>query len=524
VTDGKLQGVTKVRASGRSALRLVMALGLFTTAPDALAQVYDSAARIDQLQPSSAGSPFPRAEGPRPAFEKGAGVAARVLGEYMLDPLKAAVVGGDGTETPTSLVRHAALVHVGGQYSPRRWLNLEFEIPFAVHEQGDATTSVKGERLPAGTVGVGDVRVGAHALPYQTRAVSVQLGARFWAPTGTEAAYLQSSRRLFRVELVAAAMGETERFLYGCTLGLAPMWFAGRDGDRLAATCAAGVKLGDVAQLALEPHFAAFTYRTDPEQHTLAGLADTRIAVAFEPLGSISFKAGDFSVALAGGAGLGDAPGTAAARGMLSLTYATVGDASGRANGNGDRDLDGTSDTYDACPDEAGPEKRRGCPDKRDEDGDGILAGDACPTQPGGRYDDPKANGCPDRDNDRVADPLDRCPAEPGEADGGCPRFARLEGKYFGVTPPLAFATGGEKLGSNGVAALVEIVRTIRANPGLGHVAIKLGTRGASTRLTDARAAAVLAILNEQNLESSRYELVLDDARLNGSIEVVGTR
>ncbi|MBM4357357.1 MAG: hypothetical protein FJ096_04530 [Deltaproteobacteria bacterium] len=516
--------MTRVFAPGRSALRLAMALGLLTTAPDALAQVYDSAARIDQLQPASAGSPFPRAEGPRPMFEQGAGVATRILGEYMLDPLKAAVVGGDGTETPISLVRHAALVHVGGHYSPRRWLNLEFNIPFAVYEQGDASAAVKGEGLAGGTTGVGDVRVGVHALPLQTRKLSVQLGARFWGPTGTEAAYLQSSRRLFRTELVAAAMGETESFLYGCTLGLAPMWFAGRDGDRLAATCAAGVKLGDVAQLALEPHFAAFAYRTHPDQATLAGLGDTRIAVAFEPLASLSFKAGDFALALAGGAGLGDAPGTAAARGMLSLTYATVGHASGRATGDGDRDLDGTSDTYDACPDEAGPEERRGCPDKRDEDGDGIVAGDACPTQPGSRSDDPKASGCPDRDNDRIADPIDRCPTEPGDGAGGCPRFARLDGKTFRVTPPLAFANGLEKLAPNGVAALIEIVRTLRVNLNLRHVAIKLGTRGATARLTDARAGAILAILNEQNFESNRYELVLDDARANGAIEVVGTR
>lgn len=501
-----------------------LALALSTAAPSVRAQVVDSAARIDQLQPASPDSPFPRAEGPRSTSTDEPSVAARVIGEYLFQPLRASVVGGSGTAEPVSLVEHAALVHVGGLYSPRRWLHLEFNVPFAVYERGSAVDLVKGEPLPAGTMGVGDLRVGAHTAPIRSRAFGLQLGARFWAPTGTPAAYLQGPKRLFRVEAVVAAAGETDGFLYGCTLGLAPLWFAGRDGDRLAATCAAGVKLGSATVLALEPHVSAFTFRSDPEQPTLAGLGDGRIAFAFEPMGSLAFRAGDFRIGLAGGAGLGDAPGTAAARGMLSLTYAPSGGPSDSGAGGPDQDLDGVADGYDACPNEAGPRERRGCPERRDEDGDGILADDACPTQAGGRYDDPKANGCPDRDNDHVADPLDACATEPGEVTNGCPRFARLQGKAFRISPPIAFAQGTERLNSTGIAALVEVARTIRANPSLGHVAVKLGARGSAARLTDARAAAVLAVLNEQNLESNRYELVLDESRPNGTLDIVITR
>jgi len=512
------------RSASTTAIGLLFAAGVFGASPSALGQTFDSAIRLDQLQPASAGSPFVRAEGPRERFDAGVGFAARLIGEYMLEPLKAGVVGTTGAIEPVSLVKHAGLVHAGGQFSPNHWLNLELNVPFAVYEKGTPIDSVNGEQLPAGKMGVGDIRVGAHVLPINTREFDLQLGARFWAPTGSEAAYLQGPSRLFRVEAVVAAAGETDRFLYGCTLGIAPMWFAGRDGDRLAASCAGAVRLGSVVQFGVEPHVAAFTYRADPSQKTLAGLGDARLAIAFEPMGSVGFRTGDFLVQVAGGAGLGDAPGTAVARGMVNLTYAARAVPPTRVVEESDRDVDGIADRYDACPDEAGTEERRGCPEKRDQDGDSIVEGDACPNDPGARYDDPKANGCPDRDNDHIADPVDQCQTEPGAEPAGCPKYARLKDKAFVVTPPLAFGQTSERLGSTQVASLIEIVRTIRANPNIGSFVVKVGAKGAASKLTDARAAGIRTLLNEQNLETNRYELVLDDKLANGNVEVVLAR
>lgn len=515
--------MTKTGLVCPTVLRLAFATSAWLVSPIAMAQTYDSAVRIDQLQPASAGSPFLRAEGPRDRFDHGVGYSARVIAEYLRSPLRAAVTGGSNEVKPVSLVEHAALVHAGGQFSPTHWLNLELDVPFAVFERGAPAELVNGEPLPAGQTGLGDVRFGAHVLPVNTDTLDVQVGARFWAPTGSEAAYLQGPKRMHRVEAVLAAAGKKDSLLYGCTLGLAPMWFAGRDGDRLALSCAGVMRFGSVAQLGFEPHFAAFTYRSLPEQEALAGLGDSRIAVSFEPMGSVGLHAGDVFIQFAGGAGLGDAPGTASARGMLSLTYAAVAKHEPTNADGPDRDLDGLPDRYDACPDEAGTEERRGCPDKMDRDGDGIMEDDACPNEPGARYDDDRANGCPDRDNDHIADPVDECATEPGEAPTGCPKYARLEGKKFVVMPPLAFATRNERLSSTQTAALVEIVRTIRANPDLGHVAIKLGTKGGTNQLADKRAAQLLAVLNEQNLESTRYELVLDDKTSDGVIKVLVT-
>jgi outer membrane protein OmpA-like peptidoglycan-associated protein len=63
-----------------------------------------------------------------------------------------------------------------------------------------------------------------------------------------------------------------------------------------------------------------------------------------------------------------------------------------------DRDGDGIADTFDRCPDVAGPAtgdpETNGCPP--DTDRDGVAnAQDACPEIPGVRTGDPSTNGCP---------------------------------------------------------------------------------------------------------------------------------
>lgn len=79
-----------------------------------------------------------------------------------------------------------------------------------------------------------------------------------------------------------------------------------------------------------------------------------------------------------------------------------------------DKDKDGTPDIEDPCPLIAGPLATKGCPD---QDNDLVAdKDDACPATPG------KLNGCPDTDNDRIADKDDNCPEIAGLAQfNGCP-------------------------------------------------------------------------------------------------------
>lgn len=86
-----------------------------------------------------------------------------------------------------------------------------------------------------------------------------------------------------------------------------------------------------------------------------------------------------------------------------------------------DSDDDGLADPVDLCPNVAGPVTNRGCPMMKstDVDNDGVNDDlDLCPDLPGLA----KHNGCPDTDNDGIADPSDKCPNAAGlPAFGGCP-------------------------------------------------------------------------------------------------------
>jgi len=86
------------------------------------------------------------------------------------------------------------------------------------------------------------------------------------------------------------------------------------------------------------------------------------------------------------------------------------------AKGASDRDLDGTPDDKDPCPDDYGTPAANGCPDY-DEDGVPNSV-DKCPNLPGKK----DWQGCPDSDGDGLPDHEDLCPTEKGaRADKGCP-------------------------------------------------------------------------------------------------------
>ncbi len=84
-----------------------------------------------------------------------------------------------------------------------------------------------------------------------------------------------------------------------------------------------------------------------------------------------------------------------------------------------DKDKDGVYNWSDSCPDIAGNHIAKGCPDT---DNDGVAdQNDQCMYEPGGI-----PGGCPDSDNDGVLDKDDKCVHEYGLAiDQGCPVIKR---------------------------------------------------------------------------------------------------
>lgn len=512
------------------------------------AQGFNSKLRIDQLQPATAFSPFTRAEGPHHEFEDGVEFAARLALDYQLDPLVARVVTtetGEPVFADASIVQHALLLHLGAALSPIDWLNVEFNMPIAMFEDGSRALDHTGlppgdalmdsQNLPAGEAGIGDGRVGVLFRPVISDPFDLSMGLRFWAPWGSSSAYM-GYEEFPRFEAVVATAGEYESLLWGCTIGVGPLLFAGRDGDRAALSCAGHFDATTFLSFGVEPHVAMYTYAAQDKRGSQApgfGEADdpslpgSSLAVQFEPLGAVRFHFSGVHVGVAAGPGLGGAPGTPTFRGVLTVGYSALSEPVVDEKGPRDSDLDGLPDAYDKCPDEAGPEERDGCPEAQDVDGDGIVEGDACPTEPGARYEDPDANGCPDRDNDHIADPVDPCPKEPGARSGGCPRYARLAGMdepkrlRFRINPPIAFKKGSAELQPKAVEALREIVATMRANPKLEQVSLTVGAKKASQKLTDDRAKAILVVFGEdQDFDTNRYEVVIGEDLMSGKVRV----
>jgi hypothetical protein len=498
---------------GRGGVAAVVTAAMSALAAPASGQGSDAEVHIDQLQPPSAESPFTRAEGPFDGFDAGFAAAARIVGDYAFQPL-----GDQGGDDEVFPVEHALLFHLGASIAAIDWLLLEASFPFAVYESGQPSGA-----LAAGEAHVGDLRLGGLLRPVESKQLDLSFGVRVWVPTGQREAYLGGDDHFTRFEAVAAAAGEIDVLRYGCTFGIAPLFFAGRDGDRLAASCAAQFKVAPLVALGVEPHVAVFSFSgAGQASEHVPGLGDAEVLVQFEPIASASVTIGDFQLAFAGGVGIGDAPGTPTGRALAWFSYAPSPKREPRERKRPvvDSDDDGVVDAEDDCPSEPGTRARRGCPAPRDLDGDGIVDGDACPEEAGARYLDARANGCPDSDGDRVADPADTCPSEPGAGGQPCPRFARLAAGAFVFTPPLQFAPGTAQLGGTARPALLEVARTLRASPAIAKIRVAFATLEAPAEVVEQRLAALTAALTETALPPERYTITPDDALPANAIAV----
>lgn len=476
--------------------------------------------RIDQMQPASPESPFFRAEGPHESQTEGVEYAVGVTADFGTGLVRATEVDSAGGEKDLpDPVEQALLLHIGGSINPAHWFEIDVSLPVALMEKGglaeDETARVAREEVSGPSApAIGDLRAGLHFRPVDTRKFGLILGGHFFAPLGSEGAYL--SDKVYRGEADLGFAGEGETVRYGCTFSVAPGFFLERNGDRVAAACALHFRATDFLSVGVEPTAAMFI---DLDRND-----EVARQLLIEPMGAARLRFGGFSVGLGAGPGFGGAPGTAEIRGLLSVGYVGGGRAErvqvvdGKP---GDRDLDQIPDNVDACPTEAGPDSKnaetRGCP-SLDQDGDGVRDDeDWCPERAGVRHPDPKASGCPDVDNDDLPDPIDACPNEPGKPPSGCPQRARLGRDGFRVDPPIVFVDGN--LSPESVAALEEIAATVRANPKIEMVSIGLGAKGARPELTDKRARNIILVLRTGALDANRYEVVLKEELPAGVVQ-----
>jgi outer membrane protein OmpA-like peptidoglycan-associated protein len=153
-------------------------------------------------------------------------------------------------------------------------------------------------------------------------------------------------------------------------------------------------------------------------------------SVSAEAMAALELNLGG-SLVLSAGAGtsLAFAVGSPDLRAFFAIGWGNAGDRLAASDDDGDGIVEG-----DACPDAAedvdGVAPEDGCPDPGggDADGDGILEGDVCPDEAEDKDGYQDEDGCPELDNDAdgIPDAADKCPDAPEDKDGfqdedGCP-------------------------------------------------------------------------------------------------------
>jgi OOP family OmpA-OmpF porin len=175
-----------------------------------------------------------------------------------------------------------------------------------------------------------------------------------------------------------------------------------------------------------------------------------------------------------------------------------------------DTDNDGIADPDDECPDFAGTKDNKGCPEK-DSDGDGVPDKiDKCPDSRGLRV----YNGCPDSDGDGIEDSRDKCPDVPGTvATGGCPEITKEDKDVLNsAMRSVNFETGKSELLSDSKLILDKIADILNKYSSYdmiisGHTDDD-GDEVLNQKLSESRAKACYDYLISKGVSITRLEYI----------------
>ncbi len=418
--------------------------------------------------------------------------------------------------------------------------SVQVELPAALYEHG--TSLVAGcshcgsllSAAPDPTSALMDMRIDGRVIIWRNDTRSFKLGAEtgFWIPTGGRTSYGGDGSVAWSLGL--ALEGDWKKVQLTTNLGFqtrtgnalndfgvaselryalgvfAPI----RDGSiRLGAELfgtaplAGTGKTGPVANLPLE-WMAEGRFFVGPKRRLYLGLGGgTRLTPGYAPDFRLTAMFGFFYP-------IADTDPTSPNQRFKMERFKDHG---------GDRDHDGIPDDIDLCPDEPEdgkpPNPDDGCPALPDRDGDGIPDNvDKCPDQPEDFDGIQDADGCPedDADKDGIPDAQDACPKEPGEPDpdpkkNGCPKFIkRITGSNtIQLLKNIEFATGKATILSKSFPIVDEVVRLMKVNPDIKHLAIEghtdnRGSDDLNEKLSNDRANAVMKYLAEHGIDAGR--------------------
>jgi outer membrane protein OmpA-like peptidoglycan-associated protein len=431
------------------------------------------------------------------ADARGAGAfRARLGADYAQAPL--VVLAAD--QRATSVVSHQLWLEPGVSFALAHRFLVWLDAPLVLSEAGDpAVVPAGGEDAateslsPGNAPALGDVRVGARARLIGDADSPLKLagGAVLFVPTASEP---WAGDGAFAAKPSVTASADTARLRGALELG-----FLARTSERvpslLPLRTSSALVFGVAASTALDKGAELFV---GPELTVALGVADG--AKLFDPR-STSGQAlvgarwvpaeSPFAIALGAGPGIGDAPGAADFRALLSVSYS--------------------------------PEAP---PPPPDADDDRVSdERDACPSVPGSASEDPLMNGCPelptDTDGDAIPDTHDACPRTPGPANverrlHGCPPpppkpppKAELVAEAIVISEQVQFETGTAALKAESDAVLGQVARVLAEHPELELVEVQghtddTGTHELNQRLSDDRARAVVERLTRHGVAANR--------------------
>ncbi|MDC0712779.1 OmpA family protein [Stigmatella sp. ncwal1] len=433
---------------------------------------------------------------------------------FSINPLVLVTRNGDSSKKALSLVGNRLQLDAMANVGLFDWVELGVDMPLILFQGGDNLEAIGTEGLVEGYV-LGDLRLTSKvALPgFRRRAEDSGWGAaltfNLGLPTGNQDAFASDGAVTYTPGLIV-----DYRFGMGLLVAAnAGLWARP---DRVFN----GVKIGDMAPFGLAaemPLLRTVGVTAVGAVHGAVGLTklpgQARQIPAELLLGLRWYSGLGLTFTVGGGLGCGCSLQSPQLSFFTSVIWVPAVMSEYAAierfkEPPKDSDGDGVNDDVDSCPDEAGPESRKGCP-LRDSDGDGVTDDiDACPSEVGTAA----RSGCPIRDNDQdgVANEDDRCPDVPAGPTGknGCP-LARIQGNKILILEPINFATDQDILLSESWPILEEVSQMLKTHPEIKRLLVEGHTDSRSSdeynlELSKRRAASIRVYLEESGVESER--------------------
>lgn len=381
-------------------------------------------------------------------------------------------------------------------------LAIHADMPFVIHQEGGPVLERNPTSpRPAGRTAVGDLRLGARVVLFQSSEdafmrTALALSAAVWLPTASEG-YGGDGAARGRGTLIVA--GESKHLYWAVNVGARsrprarlPSILPTRVGPSLTLGAAGGFYLGPKREVA----FGVETV-VDLGLGGGARLFDPRATVG-QTLLTGHWRVMGLPIELGAAFGPGFAEGAGAADYRI---MGLAGYAPESPPPPPDRDKDGIIDKLDACIDNPGVPSR-----------DPLLNG--CPEAP------------PDRDGDGIPDAHDACPRVPGEATfvkatHGCPRpppeedrpadapEARLVERQIVISQQVQFETGTAVLRPESDGVLGKVQKVLAEHPEIelceveGHTD-DTGTPERNRALGQERAESVKAWLVAHGVAEAR--------------------